>query len=76
MSFNFKNWASLVVFSYLTLLVIFGNFVASSLDQRDIAKMNDMESDAAEGIVQDMPVQFPLSAFALKRQVFLMNFAD
>jgi hypothetical protein len=76
MSFNFKNWASLVVFSYLTLFLIFGNFLAQSLDQRDIAKMNDMEGDAAEGFIQDMPVQFPLSAFALKRQVFLMNFAN
>ena len=27
MSFNFKNWASLIVFTYLTLLLIFGNVI-------------------------------------------------
>ena len=56
MSFNFKNWASLVVFTYLILLLIFGNFIAQNLDQRDIAKMNDMEGDSADGFVDSMRV--------------------
>ena len=45
MSFNFKNWASLAIFTYLTFLLIFGSTYAQNLDQIDIVKMNDMDGE-------------------------------
>lgn len=77
MSFNFKNWASLIVFTYMTLVLIFGFQIAQTLDQRDISKLNDMDGDGATftGIDQ-MEKQFPVQAYALQRQVNLMSFAS
>ena len=42
-NFGFKNWASFSVFSYLILLLIFGMILTQNMDNRDIAKLNDMD---------------------------------
>ena len=76
-NFDFKNWASFGVFAYLMLLLICGVIVTQNMDLRDIAKMNDMDAgdDIEYAGIENESVQFPLSAYALKRQVYLMNFA-
>lgn len=44
-SFDFQNWSSFIIFSYLMLLYIFGMILSSNMDQKDMAKMNDMNTD-------------------------------
>lgn len=68
--FDFRNWASFILFSYLMLLLIFGVVQTQNMDQQDIAKMNDMDIDdnaQYSTALESQNVQFPLSAFALKR---------
>ena len=43
--FDFRNWASFILFSYLMLLLILGVVYTQNMDQRDVAKMNDMDID-------------------------------
>jgi hypothetical protein len=41
--------------------------------------MNDMDADENaqySAAIENSQIQFPLSAYALKRQVFFMNFVD
>lgn len=45
MSFNFQNWASLIAFTYLTVVLLIGVTIAQNLDQKDITKLNDIEGD-------------------------------
>lgn len=51
------------------LLLIFGIIITQNMDLRDVAKMNDM--DAGEDVeyagIENESIQFPLSAYALKR---------
>ena len=45
MSFNFKNVASLIVFTYMTVLLIFGFSLSQRQDAMDIAKLNDISGE-------------------------------
>lgn len=60
-TFDFKNWASFPIFVWLMVLLLFGLIVVSNMDQKDIAKLNDMDAgdDAYSGIENDQ-IQFPL----------------
>ena len=69
-NFNFQNWQSFVVFLYLILSFIFGFILTQNLDNKDIAKLNDMDiSEEFQMANNDTNAQilFPLQSFALKR---------
>ena len=56
----FRNWASLIAFSYFTLLLIFGFSFPQALDQRDIAKLNDIDDDDQFSGIEIMEIYSPL----------------
>ena len=77
-NFDFQNWPSFALFCYLMLLLIVGLIVTQNLDQRDIGKLNDV-GDGDEFQVmsaEDDQLSFPLQAYALKRQVQMMDYVD
>eukprot|EP00356_Strombidium_inclinatum_P001246 CAMPEP_0170511594 /NCGR_PEP_ID=MMETSP0208-20121228/66390_1 /TAXON_ID=197538 /ORGANISM="Strombidium inclinatum, Strain S3" /LENGTH=148 /DNA_ID=CAMNT_0010795151 /DNA_START=1601 /DNA_END=2047 /DNA_ORIENTATION=- len=42
-TFNFRNWAAFTLVSYLILVIIFGLVISQNKDQKDIAKLNDID---------------------------------
>lgn len=60
------------------LVLIIGLIVTQNLDQRDIAKLNDMGDGDEFQVVsaEDDQISFPLQAYALKRQVQMMDYVD
>ena len=74
-NFNFQNWQSFLVFMYLIVILILGLILATNFDAKDLAKLNDMDEHELM-INEQQGVSFPLLAFALKRQVTLMNYIN
>ena len=58
-TFDFKNWASFPIFIWLMVLLLFGLIVASNMDQKDIAKLNDMDG-GDDAYIENDQIQFPL----------------
>ena len=51
-NFDFQNWSSFALFCYIMLILIIGMIISQNLDQRDLAKMNDVgDGDEFLGVV-------------------------
>lgn len=41
--FDFQNWQSFFLFTYLMLVLIFGLILSTSADSKEMARLNDMD---------------------------------